>query len=374
MQKGETIVSGELMTYSARTESVQMVQSAMIARMLEKNGKDYLQVSESQYGAAVRCNGCTGHIRYTNMQALNMVERFDGLKNYTDREIELAMLIQVFGLEVISPIANLLEFFFRLFLFEVSGLTKRGLRSEYQKIRTNGTQFKGKILFSENIRKNYIHKERVFVEYSKYTLDRVENRILKKALLTVGGFTTDAYNKALVMSLIKYFDEVETSERPKFDFGKVKITKDSEDYIMPLKWARTILVDMGLTEHTGMKKPIAVLMDSKDLLAAYVASKAVEDRKNGRFEYDYTVEKIKGPSTTDPVIMIIKPIWSFYDKTKGREVSDPEYLFNTASGYAVMPSSNDADPTGERILASMAEQYLNVDLYELVYKKGTGLT
>ena len=78
----------------------------------------------------------------------------------------------------------LLEIFIRMFLNEVGKkIIKKGIKNDYILKRENQTFLKGKLLVSEHIRKNYIHKEKFYVEYDEYLPDIKVNRIIKSALI-----------------------------------------------------------------------------------------------------------------------------------------------------------------------------------------------
>ena len=59
---------------------------------------------------------------------------------------------------------RLLDLFVRMFLDEAHRLIQRGLKSDYTTKQDNETCVRGKIVFSEHIRKNLLHRERIFVE------------------------------------------------------------------------------------------------------------------------------------------------------------------------------------------------------------------
>ena len=66
---------------------------------------------------------------------------------------------------------RLLDLFVRMFLDETHRLIQRGLKSDYTTKQDNETCVRGKIVFSEHIRKNLLHRERVFVEYDVFSVD-----------------------------------------------------------------------------------------------------------------------------------------------------------------------------------------------------------
>ena len=57
---------------------------------------------------------------------------------------------------------NLYEIFINMYIQQVGELTKRGLKSDYIRVKDNLKFYKGKLLFNEHIKKNIAHKERLF--------------------------------------------------------------------------------------------------------------------------------------------------------------------------------------------------------------------
>jgi 5-methylcytosine-specific restriction enzyme subunit McrC len=60
---------------------------------------------------------------------------------------------------------NLFEIFIKMFLDEVTALTKQGLKSAYTPVEANEKFYKGKILASQNIKYNLVNKQRFYVLY-----------------------------------------------------------------------------------------------------------------------------------------------------------------------------------------------------------------
>ena len=71
---------------------------------------------------------------------------------------------------------NLYELFINMYLQEVRQLVKRGIKSEYIEQTDNVRYYKGKLLVSPHIKTNLAHKERFFVSYEEFHLDRVDRK------------------------------------------------------------------------------------------------------------------------------------------------------------------------------------------------------
>ncbi len=90
---------------------------------------------------------------------------------------------------------RLLDLFVRMFLDEAHQLIQRGLKSDYTLNRDNETCVRGKIVFSEHIRENLLHRERIFVEYDVFSVDCPENRLVKSTALYLQRHSTDLQNR-----------------------------------------------------------------------------------------------------------------------------------------------------------------------------------
>lgn len=115
---------------------------------------------------------------------------------------------------------DIFEIFIRMFVNEVFFIVKRGLKCSYEAIAENTTFFKGKILFSKQVKLNRFHKERNYVEYDAFTANRPENKLLKATLIYLCKRTTSSKNRSDIKSLLGVFSNVEASADYKGDFAK----------------------------------------------------------------------------------------------------------------------------------------------------------
>jgi 5-methylcytosine-specific restriction enzyme subunit McrC len=77
---------------------------------------------------------------------------------------------------------SLLEIFIKMFLDEVSILTKQGLKAAYTPVEANERFYKGKLLASQNIKYNLINQDRFFVCFDDFSINRPENQLIKSTL------------------------------------------------------------------------------------------------------------------------------------------------------------------------------------------------
>ena len=125
---------------------------------------------------------------------------------------------------------NIFEIFIRMFVDEVFYIVKRGLKCDYETIQSNESVFKGKMVFAGQIKHNYAHKERSFVEYDEFNTNRAENKILKSTLSYLYKSTTSSKNKSDIKTLLNAFSDVDESKDYQADFAKIVPDRKTADY------------------------------------------------------------------------------------------------------------------------------------------------
>ena len=166
----------------------------------------------------------------------------------------------------------LFEIFIRMFIDEAFRLVKHGLKSNYETIQANEGVVKGKLVFNEQIKRNYAHRERAYVEYDEFNHNRVENKLIKSTLLYLYRKTTSSKNKTDLKTLLSAFSEVDQSSDFKSDFGKCVPDRNMKDYEAVLVWCKILLSGQGFTSFEGTEIAYALLFPMETLFESYIAS------------------------------------------------------------------------------------------------------
>ena len=167
---------------------------------------------------------------------------------------------------------NIFEVFIRMFIDEVFFIVKRGLKCSYETIEENTTFFKGKMKFSQQIKFNHSHKERSFVEYDSFNVNRPENRLLKATLLYLYKHSSSSRNRNDIKTLLNYFAEVEASTDYKSDYAKYVPDRNMKDYSTALLWSRVFLMGKSFTSFAGSEVALALLFPMETLFESYIAT------------------------------------------------------------------------------------------------------
>lgn len=176
---------------------------------------------------------------------------------------------------------SLLEIFIKMFLDEVSVLTKQGLKAAYMPVEANERFYKGKLLASQNIKHNLMNYERFFVRYDDFSFNRPENRLIKSTLHFLLKQTVDSRNRHNAARLLTFFESVDYSESYESDFSKCISDRSMNHYDKALSWCRVFLKGNSFTAFAGSEVALALLFPMEKIFESFVAAKFRKHLGNG---------------------------------------------------------------------------------------------
>lgn len=218
---------------------------------------------------------------------------------------------------------DIFEIFIRMFFDEVLFIVKRGLKSSYETVSKNETVFKGKLLFLQQIRHNFAHKERVYVEFDEFNNNRPENKLIKSTLLYLYRQIKSVKNKNDIKILLNAFDEVEPSSNYKKDYLKFSPDRNMKDYCTALLWCRVFLMGKSFTSFSGSNLAFALLFPMEKLFESYIETqmrKVLDSTKYKMSAQDRSYHLFTLPSKK----FLIKP-----DIVVKRKVDDAVFICDT---------------------------------------------
>ena len=165
---------------------------------------------------------------------------------------------------------NLYEIFINLYLKEVRQLVKKGLKASYLETEDNLNYYKGKLLFSEQIKRNLVHQQRCYVSYDEYGVNRSENRIIKSTLIYLLKQTTSHENQKEIRQLLTFFEKVQLSTNYEKDFCKITINRQTKDYELLIQWSKIFLLKKGFTMFSGVTTNQALLFPMEKVFESYM--------------------------------------------------------------------------------------------------------
>lgn len=246
----------------------------------EADAIDFFSISvRRNVGRVIRAKNYVGIIQLKNGTTLEILPKIHGVSNQNDtKKIFLKMIKSL--KEVPSKTFNeaqlqtekmdIFEIFIRLFIKEIQLLVKKGIKSAYYEVENNLNVYKGKMLFSQHIKHNIVHKERFFVAHDEFGLNRAENRLIKSTLLKLLKASTDFENRKEIRQLLLNFEFVEPSPNISKDFASVKIDRNTTYYERAIQWSKIFLMNKSFTTFAGDSFGKAILFPMDKVFEAYI--------------------------------------------------------------------------------------------------------
>ena len=166
---------------------------------------------------------------------------------------------------------NLLEVFISMFLNESDMIIKRGLKSSYVTVQSNEKFLKGKLLMTQQLRKNIVNQSYFFNEYDEFMTNSAENQLIKTTLEYLLKNSRDNNNLRIIREQLVYFEFVDLTNSPEQTFQKVSIGRNYTYYEQTLDWCRIFLSRKSFTSFKGSSLAFAVLFPMEEIFEAYIA-------------------------------------------------------------------------------------------------------
>lgn len=173
--------------------------------------------------------------------------------------------------DIKSDRMNIYEIFINMFIKETRQLLKSGLKSAYIPKEENSQFYKGKLVVSENIKRNFAHKERFYIRYDEYQINRPENRLIKATLIKLHSITNSVENNREIKQVLSAFEMVQASTNYEKDFAQVVIDRSTKQYESLLKWAKVFLLNKSFTSFSGETSARALMFPMEKVFESYVA-------------------------------------------------------------------------------------------------------
>jgi len=165
---------------------------------------------------------------------------------------------------------SILEAYLELFIKECESILRQGLIKKYRLENSNCNSLKGKILFSQNIQINLVHKERFYIRHQIYDRNNVFNQILYKALKIIPVISQSPLLKDRVYSILLAFPELEDLTVNDSTFRNLVFDRKTTPYREAIEIAAMLLLNYRPDVSTGYNQILAILFDMNDLWEEYI--------------------------------------------------------------------------------------------------------
>ena len=197
------------------------------------------------------------------------------------RFLEILEYVETFNeniyenLEIGNQDMPILEIFVSNFINEVEKILKKGLIYSYINKSENILYFKGKLDLPNHIKHNII-ENRFFMNFDEFSINSMENCLLKLALEKIKNISSDMENKAKIYQLLVHFDDIQTSGMiPAHLFRKLLIDRKNGFYKKSLDLAKFFLLDESPYSvfYNDEREITGVFFPMETIYESYIANK-----------------------------------------------------------------------------------------------------
>lgn len=249
-----------------------------------KNGEEtdaiefFILTSRRDVGKIIRAKNYVGIVQLKNSTQIQIIPKIDACEIVDSKRIFLRMLrsMRDFPSKIFNETnlklehLNLYDIFIKIYIQEVSNLVKKGIISAYYPINGNVNIYKGKLVFNEHIKRNIVHKERFYMNFDEFGVNRAENKLIKATLMKLMKITSSSENIKNIRQLLSNFEMINASKNYDKDFAQVIIDRSTKDYQNIMRWSKVFLMNKGFTTFSGDSSAAALLFPMEKLFEAYV--------------------------------------------------------------------------------------------------------
>ncbi|MEN0047103.1 MAG: restriction endonuclease [Bacteroidota bacterium] len=164
---------------------------------------------------------------------------------------------------------SILELYYELFLESVEQILHYGLYHNYQIQTENRRSLKGRLCFEQQIRKNWLHKERFFTSHQMFSIKNTLNQIISYALQLL--------EKVELPIDLKFRLDAIKAVFPHFDlpkslpsFEQIRYNRQNLHYRPAIQIAQLLLLNHRPNLRAGRQNLIALLFDMNLLFEEYI--------------------------------------------------------------------------------------------------------
>lgn len=164
---------------------------------------------------------------------------------------------------------SVLEAYYDIYLNEIEYLIKRGLIKKYRKNQSNQLSLKGKLLFSQNIQKNLVHKERFYCSHQVYDRNNIIHQILLEGLSVLQHLETRGFTDRINRIMLE-FDKIDKVKITPRHFAKIQTNRKTKPYTNAIQIARMLILNYSPNISSGNENMLTLLFDMNKLWEEYI--------------------------------------------------------------------------------------------------------
>ena len=171
---------------------------------------------------------------------------------------------------------SILELFIHLFIEEVEKIVKKGLIYKYVDKNENLNVFKGKLDINSHIKYNFSHKERFFMKFDEFSVNSLENIIIKLTIQKLKKISINPKNKESLNKIGYYFENISILESSIENLKYLTFDRMNVYYRNAIQWAKIFLNNQSSSIFsTNNGEMPSILFPMETIFENYIVNKLV---------------------------------------------------------------------------------------------------
>lgn len=179
---------------------------------------------------------------------------------------------------------NLLEIYALIFIRKLKQQIRAGVPYGYVEMEEDQAFVKGKILFSDNLKKNLERYDCVFVRYDEYTSDITINRIFKATCLRLLMMVKSWPSRKAIDEVLAYLENVDEGIIGASDFGRLVYDRNTFRFRDLVEFCRIILFGNAPSIVRGRTRTFSLLFPMEKVYERFIANYIFKNQKELGFE------------------------------------------------------------------------------------------
>jgi 5-methylcytosine-specific restriction enzyme subunit McrC len=148
---------------------------------------------------------------------------------------------------------------------------ERGLYRAYVERQDNLPAVRGRILIAEDVRRNAVLRHRTFCQYTEFTWDIPENRVIRQTVFAMSRLVRSPVLQQRLAALDRALGEIDPAPLPLSRFDTFHYHRLNDDYRPIHRLCRLLLEGASVSEQTGDLGFRAFLLDMNQLYETFLS-------------------------------------------------------------------------------------------------------
>lgn len=180
---------------------------------------------------------------------------------------------------------SILEIFIHLFIKEVEEIIEKGLLYRYINKSENINIFKGKLDISNHIRYNFLHKEKFFMKFDEFSINSLENSIIKLTIQKLKKISVNSKNKDNLNKISHHLESISILPNSIESLKYITFDRTNDYYKNAIQWAKIFLNNQSSSIFSITNGKVAtMLFPMETIFENYIGNKLISIIKEKSYE------------------------------------------------------------------------------------------